>query len=64
MRYTNILESSKPCYVSYVPHSGVRIIGRHSPYTSSTAEYLIQRANYTTAVIMPHETPFITRSTI
>nr|UNI73851.1 MAG: RNA-dependent RNA polymerase [brine shrimp iflavirus 3] len=60
MRYTIILESTKQCYVTYIPHSGTRIIGRHSPYTLSSAEYLLCGANYTSAVIIPSVNPTIT----
>nr|UNI73843.1 MAG: RNA-dependent RNA polymerase [brine shrimp iflavirus 1]UNI73844.1 MAG: RNA-dependent RNA polymerase [brine shrimp iflavirus 1] len=59
-RYTIIVDAKKPVYVSLIPHSGVRLIGDHSPYESSVNDYPICGANFLTEMIVPSVNPVMT----
>lgn len=66
MRYTFVVkDGTKPIYISYVPHSGVRIIGSHQmvPDASSSINKPIMGSNFITEILCPTVNPTITIET-
>nr|QQP18762.1 polyprotein [Soybean thrips iflavirus 8] len=61
MRYTIVVRTkdAEPFYVSFIPHSGTRILGTHE-FQAPEGKQVLYGANFTTELVVPSINPTVT----